>query len=238
MSLSIRTFINEREIPRNQVLDWERRRALVVLRKLGVKPESQALPALRRQLLARKQALGGAELLNILRWELALSTPMAVATAALSMGARRFSITELLVSAGTAEQFVDWFHERARLNDEAAMLGGTPDHYLIRTNPDGSQEVVETNGGSPLAARFFIDYEDLSSLRSPVDVSYPLQVAGVARTAGGRPIGGVRHQFRNEGTGFRARLLVEFPALMLPQVLSGHQWHLASEFGKIGRAHV
>lgn len=230
MKLNITTIINGREIPRTHILDWEKHRATVVLKKLGVKPIGEDLVALNAQLVARKQMLGMDGLLNILRMDLALSSPVAALTAYLSMGARRFSIIEIVVSSGTAEQFVDWFNQRAYINDERSMVAGTPDHYSIRTALDGSQEVIETNGGSPLAARFFIDYQDLSSLRSVVDPAYPLQIAGVARTSRGMPIGGVRHQFRNEGDGFRARLLVEFPLLMLPQVVSGHQWHLASEF--------
>ncbi|PTQ90610.1 hypothetical protein C8N29_1028 [Agitococcus lubricus] len=230
MKLNITTIINGHEIPRTHILDWEKHRAKVVLKKLGVQPIGEDLATLQSQLMARKQMLGTDGLLNRLRLDLALSSPTAALTAYLSRGARRFSVTELVVSSGTAEQFVDWFNQRAQINDEQSMIAATPDHYIIRTAPDGSQEVIETNGGSPLAARFFIDYQDLSSLRSAVEPSYPLQIAGVAKTKGGMPIGGVRHQFRNEGNGFRARLLVEFPLLILPQVISGHQWHLASEF--------
>ncbi|MBH2030120.1 MAG: hypothetical protein I8H74_06565 [Moraxellaceae bacterium] len=145
---------------------------------MGVKPVSSDLTAMHQQLAERKQELGTQRILQILRRELAISDPMAVLTAHLSFGYRRFSITELVSSQGTAEQFVTWFNERARINDERAMLAATPDHYVIQTNADGSQEVVETNGGSPLATHFFIDYEDLSSLRSPVDPDYPLQKAG------------------------------------------------------------
>lgn len=231
MTISIKTFINGKEIPRTHVMEWEKRRALSVLKKLGAHPISPNLADLQQQIAERKQELGSEALLKILRWELAISNPMSVVIAGLSFGARRFSVTELVTSHGTAEHFVEWFNERAKINDENAMLAGTPDHYLIRTNADGSQEVVETNGGSPLAAHFFIDYQDLSSLRSPIDAAFPWQIAGVARSSTGLAVGGVRHQFRNENGGFRARLLVEYPLLILPQVISGHQWHLASEFG-------
>ncbi len=231
MNNSIKTLINGKEIPRAAVLEWEKKRALVVLKKLGAKPVSDDLIVLRQQLAERKQMLGTEGMMKILRRELTISDPMAVLTAHLSFGYRRFSITELVSSEGTAEQFVEWFNERTRINDERAMLAATPDHFVIKTNADGSQEVVETNGGSPLAAHFFIDYEDLSILRSSVDPDYPLQLAGVARSASGVALGGVRHQFRNEETGFRAKLLVEYPLFILPQVLTGHQWHLASEFG-------
>lgn len=231
MQLDIKTIIKEKEISRSQVLEWEKRRAIIVLKKLGEQTDGKDLAEMRQKLAMRKRELGAGGLLKILHGELALSDPLAAMIAALSFGSRRFSITELVVSNGTAEHFVEWFNDRARINDEPSMLAGTPDHYIIRTNSDGSQEVVETNGGSPLVARFFIDYKDLSSLRSAADPAYPLQITGVARSKGGRAIGGVRHQFRNEGRGFRAKLLVEYPLLVLPQIISGHRWHLASEFG-------
>lgn len=231
MNLAITTIINGKEIPRAHVLEWERRRALIVLKKLRVKPASRDLAVMRQQLAERKQELGTEGMLKMLRRELAVADTIAVLVARFSTGARRFSVTELVASNGSADQFVAWFNERARINDERAFVAGTPDHYVIQTATDGSQDVVETNGGSPLVARFSIDYEDLSSLRSPADPAYPLQIAGVARSANGAALGGVRHQFRNEGKGFRARLLVEFPLLILPQTVSGHQWHLASEFG-------
>lgn len=231
MDLTTRTFINGREIPRARVLEWEKRRARIVLKKLAEKPSSNELGTMREQLLERKEALGAKQLLAMLHRQLVASEAMAVLTARLSGPARRYSITEITASTGTAEQFVDWFNERARLNDERAMLAATPDHYVIRTNEKGIQDVVETTGGSPLPARFFIDYDDLSGLRSKADPTYPLQVAGVAHSSRGVVLGGVRHQFRNEGTGFRTRLLVEFPWLTPPSMISGHQWHLASEFG-------
>jgi hypothetical protein len=81
-----------------------------------------------------------------------------------------------------------------------------------------------------MVARFDIDYEDLSSLRSLADPHYTHQMAGVARARGGLELGGVRHQFRNEGSGFRARLLVEFPFFIMPGIVSGHRWHLACEW--------
>lgn len=230
MTSIIRTFMNGQEIPRAQVLAWEQQRALAVLKKLGVKPAAQDLPTLHRQLLARKAELGPEGLLHRLRWELAISDRAAALTAWLSRGARRYSVIELLVAQGSAEQFASWYEAAARRNNQAAMLGATPDHFVLRTDANDVMDVVETNGGSPLAARFFIDMHDLSSLRSPIDPAFPVRLVGVARSSNGTAIGGVRHQFRNEGSGFRARLTVEFPALMLPSVLSGHQWHLASEF--------
>jgi len=231
VTISIRTFIGGREIPRKKVLEWERDRALIVLKRLGGQPVGdEDLETLRHQVLDRKINLGSDGIRQILQRELAIAEPVASFIARISCGFRRYSVTELLVDRGSAQEFTDWFLERAELNDEIAMLAACPDHYVIRTNADGAQEVIETTGGSPLVGRFLIDYQDLSSLRSMPDPSYPYQAAGVARAESGLALGGVRHQFRNEGSGFRAKLTVEFPAMITPGSVSAHRWHLANEF--------
>lgn len=226
---NLHVFINGTEIPNQDILAWETDRAIQVAKKLGIKSENQTLDELHQQLLKRKQELGHAGLKKLLAKEIKLSDVMGKVTGKLSLGRRRFCVIEILSDQGTAEQFVEWFENCGKINDEPSMLAGTPDHYIIST-VDGRQEVVETNGGSPFAARFLINYEDLSSLRSKADPNYDLQLAGVAVLDNGLSLGGVRHQFRNEGAGFRAKLVVEFPLLMLPSIVSGHQWHLASEF--------
>ena len=89
---------------------------------------------------------------------------------------------------------------------------------------------LETTGGSPFAAFFTIDYDDVGSLVTSPDPAFPFQVAGVARAFDGTSVGGVRHQFRDTHNGFLARLTVEFPLPTLPSMVSGHRWHLACEF--------
>lgn len=229
MYSNLHVFINGRCVANTDILAWERKRAHIVLKKLGVPSTSRDLLELRQLLRQRKLELGQEKIKAILKNELMVSDAGAKLTARLSFGYRRLSITEIFVENAKAEQFVNWFEQCNQTNNEQAMLAGTPDHYVI-SSQNGLQEVIETNGGSPLVARFYIDYDDLSSLRSAIDPDFPLQIAGVARSRDGLAIGGVRHQFRNEANGFRARLTVEYPLLILPSIISGHQWHLASEF--------
>jgi len=40
----------------------------------------------------------------------------------------------------------------------------------------------------------------------------------------------IRHQFRDEPSGFTARLTGEFPVATPPWLIRAHQWHLACEF--------
>lgn len=229
MHSNIHVYINGQNVPNEDIIEWEIKRANIVLKKLGSKPFSKNIMSLRHQLRELKAKLGQEKIKEILKKELMLSDQLAKLTAWLSFGQRRYSITEIFVENAIAEQFVEWFEQCNKTNNEAAMLAGTPDHYVISTT-NGVQEVIETNGGAPLTARFYIDYDDLLSLRSKINPSFPLQIAGVAKSSDGIAIGGVRHQFRNEGNGFRARLTVEYPLLILPSIISGHQMHLANEF--------
>jgi hypothetical protein len=238
MAIDLEIFIDGKLIAPDRVADWERGSVTKALRKLGTSPEGQDLERLKRQLLERKHALGHGGIRARLRRELALSDMVARLVAWMSRGRRAYSMIEIVSTVGTAEAFANWFGEVARLNREDVMIAALPEHYLIATDAAGRQEVIETNGGSPMAARFFVDYADLSSLRSEADPDYPVQVAGVARAPNGAAIGGVRHQFRNEGTGFRAKLTVEFPSLIMPSVVTGHRWHLACEFSNWIRAAI
>lgn len=226
----IRTYFPDREVKRGAVLEWERRRARAVLRKLGVRPIGDDLATLHAQLLERKLQLGPDGLRQRLRGELAISDVFAGVMARLSRGRCRVCTIDLLAHRGRADRFLSWFERAARSHDDATMLSATPDHYLLRTSEGDVMEIIETTGGSPVASRFFVDPADRVGLQTPEDASFPLRFAGVARTKSGRSIGGVCHQFRDEGEGFRARLTIEFPALMPAAMIRGHQWHLASEF--------
>ncbi|WP_433334933.1 hypothetical protein [Spirillospora sp. CA-294931] len=137
---------------------------------------------------------------------------------------------DLHVTGGGAAEFVQWFADTTRPDYVRTMIAANPDHFLIQATPQDTVEVVETTGGSPLASRFCVDYTDTSALTSTPESRFTTQAAGVALTEAGRPIGGVRHQFRDEPGGFHAHLCVEFPRFLLPHMVSQHRWHLAAEF--------
>jgi hypothetical protein len=224
----VQARLAERPVLREEVLAWEDKRIVAAAKKLAVRPPTGGDVAARREaFLATKLALGPDAMLRRLRRDLAWADRVARMQARLS-GRRR--ICSIAIDApGTAAEFTEFFEAATARSDEATMMRACPDHFVIRTGPSG-QEVVETNGGSPLAARFTIDYDDVSSLTTPADPEFPFQVAGVARASDGTAIGGVRQQFRDTAAGFEARLTVEFPLPTLPSMISGHRWHLACEF--------
>jgi hypothetical protein len=227
--MSILAVVNGREVVRDEVLAWEARRIEAAARKLGLTVSTNRLSERRAALLQAKLDLGPqhveARLERDVRWAARIGR-----ASNHPKHRRRVSVCELRVSSGSAARFATWFQDRTRANDQEAMLAACPDHFVIRTLPDGRQEVLETTGGSPLASRFFVDYDDASTLITQPDSAFPVQIAGTAFMTDGLPVGGVRHQFRDNGDGFHARLTVEFPALTNPHMLAQHRWHLACEF--------
>lgn len=229
--MDISAQIADRSVLRDEVLDWEAKRAAKVATTIGGVTPASDLSTFRQALVDRKLELGHDAIEDLLSRELRWSERVGRMGAAASRGRRKLSTIELQASEGAAETVPQWYHDAITANNEAPLLAACPDHYLSRTRPDGRQEVIETTGGAPMAVRMFFDDSDLSTLTSARDGAFPVEWAAIARNAGGTPVGGIRHQFRDEvGGGFRVRLTVEFPALTPPHMISAHRWHLACEF--------
>lgn len=226
----LHAVIDGKTVDRAAIRAWEARRQAAVMRKLGMADRGGSFEARRKALLDRKLALGHEKLRDWLARDLRWSVAISRIAVRLSGARRRTSVCEIVVPQGSADGFAHWFNERTRLSDEPPMLDACPDHFIIATDEKGRQVVAETTGGSPFATEFLVDYADVSGLATPANPGYPLQVAGVARLADGLAIGGVRHQFRQEGEGFRALLTVEFPWAVMGPMISQHRWHLATEF--------
>ena len=231
VTLPIVAHIAGRRASRDEVRGWELGRARSVARKLRVPEPPHDLAELNRRLVDRKLELGHAGIELLLDRQLAVSDRVGRASAAISRGRRRVCAAELSCETGVAEIVPAWYARTIAANQEEPLIAACPDHYLSRTNPDGTQEVIETTGGSPLPVRMFFDDLDTTSITTPVDAAFPTQWVSVARAADGTAIGGVRHQFRDRaGGGFDVRLTVEFPLTTLPHMIAAHRWHLACEF--------
>lgn len=230
--LIVSAVINGRNVPRSQVLAWESKRLPKAARKIGLPVPEGDLAHQRVAFAQAKVELGPEEVHRRLARDIRVAQTIATTSTALSRGRRTQSICELYVSGGRprAADFIDWFMATERPDYVDSMVAANPDHFLIDTAADGSQDVVETTGGSPLATQFFVDYIDVSSLVTARDLDFPLDLSGVARTGKGLAIGGVRHEFRDLPEGLHARLQVEFPLLTAPSMVSAHRWHLACEF--------
>lgn len=215
--------------PRSEVLRWEDRRIDRAARKIGVPAPAPGDVGVRREAFLRtKLDLGPGEIRRRLRRDIAVSTRVGTLQARLS-SRRRTSVVDIYADGVRAAEFVDWFGTASKTPDLVVMIGAHPDHFDLGYGPRG-QEVLETTGGSPVAVFFYVDYDDTSALTTAADPAFPHQLAGVARTASGTAIGGVRHQFRDTDRGLHGRLTVEFPLTTLRHLTTQHCWHLACEF--------
>jgi hypothetical protein len=186
---------------------------------------------MRRALVARKLELGHDALEGLLARELRISGLAARMVGGVSRSKRRLCAIELTGTGGSAEAMPRYYERAMESGDEVALLSACPDHYILRQAGEGLQQVIETTGGSPLAARIILDERDVEAVTTEPDPSFPVQWVAVGRAAdGGRPAGAIRHQFRDEKGGFTARLTGEFPIGTPPSLIRKHKWHLACEF--------
>ncbi|MFJ8695636.1 hypothetical protein [Streptomyces roseolilacinus] len=229
-SPTVHAIIDGRRFTRDQVLAWEAERLPAAASKIGLPVPSGDLARQRTAFADGKLALGAEEIKRRLRRDLRVGDVVANTTARLSRGGRVTSVCELQVTGGSAAGLVQWFDDTSRDDYTHSMTAAHPDHFLIRTLPDGRQEVIETTGGSPLPTRLLIDYANLSTLTTPSDPAADAGTAGVALSGKGLHIGGVRHEFRDVPGGFHAHLCVEFPRTTIPRIISEHRRHLAIEW--------
>lgn len=229
---TITAEIDGRTVSRDEVLAWEARRAAKVCKKLGVSPVPEDVFAQREALVARKLEMGHERLEAMLSRQLRISAVGGSLLAGISRGRRRLCTIELTGSGGSAEAMPGYYQRAMEAGDEAALLSACPDHYILCEGSDGAQQVIETTGGSPLAARIFLEESERGTLTTLADPAFPVQWVAVGGVnPGGSPTGAIRHQFRDEPDGgFTARLTGEFPIATPPHLISGHQWHLACEF--------
>jgi hypothetical protein len=231
----IRIQFAERTAVREEVIAWEDGRIDAAAKKLGVAaPPPGSIESRREAFLTIKLELGQARIIERLSGDTRKAERIALLSAKLSRR-HRFSTIDLHVSDGSAGAFVEWFDAATKVPDEEAMLRACPDHFAVRGGDRGN-EILETTGASPFAMHIYLDDGDYSTLQTPIDPTFTHRIDGVARTSGGSPVGGTRHQFRDTEEGYQARLTVEFPALTPSFMVVGHRWHLACEFSNWAEA--
>lgn len=240
MKSSLEVRIDGALVAPAEVDDWERRRARVVLAKLRrmLKVEAPTdgdpddLPSQRDELRRLKEPAGRDRLRELLKGDTRVAGWLTKPAVWFSGSRRKQCVVEMKVAGCSAQQISQGIDDLMYVDtagNQRDNLAACPDHYLLE--PRGIVlEVIETTGGSPLPAQFFLRFGDPSGLKTPRDPSYPYESAGTARLADGMVIGGVRHQFRDEADGAHARLMCEFPALTPNSMIRQHQWHLACEW--------
>ncbi len=244
--MKVTVYVDGKELSQDSIDDWELKRSRIVARFLkskfgvklppGVADESggRSIASIRATLMEAKVSLEPAQVRLKLRSRLTFSALSVRVLNVLSLGRRKAAVVEIVCEGATAKDIVervgDLFLTNSPRNRELTLLG-CPDHYVLEAHDGRVQEIVETTGGAPTQSQLFVRYGDAAKVDFPKDPAYPLQMAGVARLKGGTAVGGIRHQYRDEGNGFRAKIADEFPALFPRCMVRAQQLHLACEFG-------
>lgn len=184
------------------------------------------------QLTAIKLSMSYEEIISPIKFKLAIGQ-VGMKFAALLSGKRRWAaITTIFADGITAERFsaiIDSLMLEETKEHRRVTLAACPDHYVLRSC-NGTLEVIETTGNTPVPTRFFITFDDDTGLKEPKNPNYAYQSTGIAKLKDGTIIGGVRHQFRNTQSGIDARTFVEFPSLCPKTIIREHEKHLAVEW--------
>lgn len=243
--MRIMVTIGGRELPEDLIDAWEMRTSERVARRLErafgldgprrlIERGSAGLADVRRSLTDAKLQIDPQRLRDHLDRQMRFSAASAKLTDAASMGRRKASVVEITCEGSTARDIVcdlEALFTTSSPRNRELLLMGAPDHYVVEAGPGGVQELVENFGGAPTVSQFFITYGvPDEQIAHPRDLTYPEQMVGLARLRDGTPAGGVRHQYRDEGDGFRAKIADESPALLPARFVRGHQVHLACEF--------
>ena len=141
-------------------------------------------------------------------------------------------IEDLPKEFNLADLFDDFMDLMLTNNNEnrRICLKGAPDHMIVKAIGEKEQIIVESAGGLPVESRFYNHYGDLSSISTKRLEDYPFIMVGTTYLKNGKSAGGVCHQYKSEGTGFRVDFSDEFPASFPPAMIYQHQMHALNEY--------
>jgi hypothetical protein len=213
-------FIDGVEISELELLRYEVKRARIAASLLYEKIGAQNIPTL-------------------LKTEIATMRQIEHEWAKRSAGKWTGSITEMRVKGGSAGSFLKWFQERVTADDRQMLFDAHPEHYAVVRAPDGRVSILETIGGWKLPGLIYARFtQDVKDAAEPPDPALPVRLIGHIESEDGEALGRVLHQFGDTSDGFRARLGIYWPADAEPDMVKGHQWHLACEFVNWTRMYI
>jgi hypothetical protein len=174
------------------------------------------------------ERIGAQGMAELLKFEIATMQQIEHEWAKQSASEWAGSITEVRVNGGSASGFLTWFRERVASDDRAVMFNAHPEHYAVIAAPDGSG--VDIGDGRRVEAPWpFLCAIHPGRARcrrgaQPYPARSPDWPSRIREWRGARtgttPI-------RDTPYGFRARLGIYWPAKAQPEMIKGHQWHLA-----------
>ncbi|MCH3922733.1 hypothetical protein [Limosilactobacillus sp.] len=242
-------YFSGKKVAPKEIEDWEKRHSVAMAKRLQkfyhidvspffVRsiPETDVL-TVRKKLVDYKMQLSNEEIRGKLKHVFQLTNTAEDLMATLGRHKRKSSVVEIVVKNVPAnfdlKKFVDEIQAlmtSTSAKDRRIGLAASPDHLLLEGRPHNSQEIVEITGGAPMEAHFINYYGVEAGINYPRDPEYPYQMVGISMMTNNTIAGDIRHQYKEEGTGFRAKLADEFPVFFTSSMIREHQFHLANEF--------
>ena|SRR5882724_20925 len=93
-------------------------------------------------------------------------------------------------------------------------------------------------GGRFLALSIHGSPKTIENAAEPLDPALPVRMIGLLESEHGEARGRVLRQFGDTSYGFCGRLGIYWPAGAEPDMVKGHQWHLACEFVNWTRMYI
>lgn len=185
----------------------------------------------RRVLRHVKNLIGRQGLLDLLADDTTEGEAFLREAAKKSNGEVRPATTVLAVTGLTAAKFNAWMDEAVK--DEATMLAGQPEHFVIDGRPDGTVHLVENFG--PHICSTIVAFGEGSDWAITVpeflpEAEYPYKKIATIKLADGTTVGRVLSQFGDTDDGFSASMSIYFPAACPEELFEHHRRHLAVEF--------
>ncbi len=183
------------------------------------------LTSARRALALLKRRLGRAQLLELLKDEIAAGDSFLRHHLERSRGQEVTGVTVLRVQGISAQRFGGWLGKAFARED--VMLAGHPEHYSIHAEPETDVNIVETLGDQ--VCSFFMQEWDDSVVVERQPAAAPTRRSRML-LGDGTVIGSIANTFEEMDGGFIARLAVTLPATCSPEVVEQHLEHFAVEF--------
>lgn len=186
-----------------------------------------------RALALLKGTLGRQGLLELLSADIERGVDFMREMAEKSMGQLKPATTVLAIVGLTPTQFLHWLD--GKFDQEAVMLAGEPDHFVVATNADATVTIVETLGDF-VCQIHLPAFDGAANWDGAVaDELLPdseCQFRRIARITlpDGTLVGRMLTQYTATAEGFTARLTAYFPTACPEDVFEHHRQHLAVEF--------
>ena len=159
----MKIIINGKEFTKAEMDTWKKKRIKKVLRNLKKDiTVTDDVGVMCDEITKLKAEMSYEEITSKIKLKLAVGQIGMKLAAAISRGKRRSSVTTIYADGITVEKLgkmIDALMLEDTEEHRFANLAACPDHYVLSSR-NGTLEVIETAGNTPVPTQFFITFND------------------------------------------------------------------------------